>query len=70
MNRWFAPTAENFFGRISKPQIASALAAAGKPADTGKLNLKKAQFAAEAETEVAGTGWLPEPVRISAEIRE
>ena len=70
MNRWFAPTAENFFGRISKPQIASALAAAGKPADTGKLNLKKAQFAAAAETEVAGTGWLPEPVRISAEIRE
>ncbi len=70
MNRWFAPTAENFFGRISKPQIADALAAAGKPADTGKLNLKKAQFAAAAETEVAGTGWLPEPVRISAEIRE
>lgn len=70
MTRWFAPTSENFFGRISKPQIAGALAEAGKPADTGKLNLKKAQLAAAAETEVAGTGWLPEPVRISTESSE
>jgi ParB family transcriptional regulator, chromosome partitioning protein len=70
MNRWFAPTSENFFGRISKPQIAGALAAAGKPADTGKLNLKKTQLAAVAETEVAGTGWLPEPVRILLETTE
>jgi ParB family chromosome partitioning protein len=70
MNRWFVPTAENFFNRISKPQIADALAAAGKPADTAKLNLKKAQLAAAAESEVAGTGWLPEPVRIPAETTE
>ncbi len=61
MNCWFVPTAENFFNRISKPQIADALAAVGKPANTAKLNLKKAQLAAAAESEVAGTGWLPEP---------
>ena len=70
MNRWFMPTAENFFNRISKPQIADALAAAGKPADTAKLNLKKAQLSAAAESEVAGTGWLPEPVRIPVESTE
>ncbi len=70
MNRWFVPTAENFFNRISKPQIAEALAAAGKPADAPKLSLKKAQLAAAAESEVAGTGWLPEPVRIPVETIE
>ena len=70
MNRWFAPTAENFFGRISKPQIAGALAAAGKPADSGKLSLKKTQLAAAAETEVAGTAWPPEAVRILPETTE
>jgi ParB family chromosome partitioning protein len=70
MNRWFVPTAENFFNRISKPQIADALAAAGKPADSAKLNLKKAQLSAAAESEVAGTGWLPEPVRVPVETTE
>ena len=63
---WFTPTADNFFGRISKPQIAAALREAGKPAENETLALKKAQLAAAAETKIAGTGWLPEPLRIPA----
>jgi ParB family chromosome partitioning protein len=66
MARWFTPTAENFFGRVSKPQIAAALREAGKPAENETLALKKAQLAAAAETKIAGTGWLPEQLRIPA----
>ena len=70
MTRWFVPTADNFFSRVSKGQIATALADAGKPAAATILALKKAQLAAAAETEIAGTGWLPEPIRINAQTTE
>jgi ParB family chromosome partitioning protein len=61
--KWFTPTAENFFGRISKQRIAEALEEAGKPASAVTLAFKKADLAAVAEKEIQGTGWLPEPVR-------
>ena len=67
MTRWFVPTADNFFSRVSKGQIATALADAGKPATASMLALKKTQLAGVAETEIAGTDWLPEPIRISAQ---
>ncbi len=70
MAKWFTPTAENFFGRISKPRIALALAEAGKPASAITLAFKKADLATVAEKEIQGTGWLPEPVRILEGIRE
>jgi ParB family chromosome partitioning protein len=70
MAKWFTPTAENFFGRISKPRIAEALAEAGKPASAITLAFKKADLATVAEKEIQGTGWLPEPVRILEGIRE
>jgi ParB family chromosome partitioning protein len=63
MSKWFAPTADNFFGRIPKSRIAEALAEAGKPASPDALKLKKAELAALAEKQVQGSGWLPEPVR-------
>jgi ParB family chromosome partitioning protein len=63
--QWFTPTAENFFGRISKPQIAQALSEAGKAPDSSKLAWKKAPLAEFAEREIAGTHWLPEPLRIA-----
>ena len=65
MTRWFEPTAENFFGRVSKAQTLSALSEAGKTVpDSAKL--KKAELAAMAEQELHGTGWLPAPVRTTA----
>ena len=64
MAKWFTPTAENFFARVSKMQILAALTEAGKTAsDASKL--KKAELAARAASEIQGTGWLPFPLRIA-----
>jgi ParB family transcriptional regulator, chromosome partitioning protein len=65
MTKRFTPTAENFFGRVSKSQIAEALEEAGKPAGVGTLAFKKADLATVAEKEMRGTRWLPRPLRIS-----
>ncbi len=66
MTRWFQPTAENFVDRISKACISEAMTEAGRSPDSTKLAMKKVQFAKVAELEIAGTGWLPQPLRISA----
>lgn len=66
MTRWFTPVAENFFERISKAQIAEAMTEAGKAPDSVALAMKKAQLAKLAELKIAGTGWLPAPVRVSS----
>jgi ParB family chromosome partitioning protein len=66
MTKWFTPTAENFFGRVSKTQIAASMTEAGKPPMVDSPKLKKNEFAALAEKAIVGTGWLPEAVRISA----
>jgi ParB family chromosome partitioning protein len=65
MSKWFTATAENFFLRVSKSKIADAVTEAGKPVTIDGLKRKKAELAALAETEIAGIGWLPEPVRVS-----
>ncbi len=66
MTRWFTPTADQFFSRISKPQILGAIREAGKDTASISPSLKKADLAALAEREIAGTGWLPESLRIPA----
>jgi len=64
MKAWFTPTAERYFSRVSKPQILDALTAARKqPSAPAWDKLKKAELAALAEREVAGTGWLPDILR-------
>jgi ParB family chromosome partitioning protein len=68
ITKWFTPTAENFFLRVSKSNIADALAEAGKPLTGDGLNRKKTDLAALAEKEIAGTDWLPKPMRISATV--
>jgi ParB family chromosome partitioning protein len=65
MNQWFTPTAANFFERISKPQIQRVLIEAGKTPDNSTTTFKKAQLAQFAETQIAGTGWLPQPLRVT-----
>jgi ParB family transcriptional regulator, chromosome partitioning protein len=67
MTAWFTPTTENFFGRVSKSQIAECLKDAGKPLSAESMSLKKADLAALAEREMQGTGWLPEPIRLSTD---
>ncbi|MBI1355137.1 MAG: ParB/RepB/Spo0J family partition protein [Acidobacteria bacterium] len=64
LGAWFQPTAESYFGRISKAQTLAALAEAkGAPPAPAWANLKKAELAQLAEREIAGTGWLPELLR-------
>jgi ParB family transcriptional regulator, chromosome partitioning protein len=60
MKQWFTPTAENFFKRVGRPSIVNAIReATGKPSKRSWEKLKKAELAALAERETAGTGWLP-----------
>jgi len=64
MKEWFRPTAGNFFSRVGRTEILSALAEAkATPAKRSWDKLKKSELAALAEREIAGTGWLPQPLK-------
>lgn len=66
MTTWFTPTAENYFNRISKPQILEALREAkGTAPAPAWEKLKKSELAALAAREIEGKNWLPEPLRRS-----
>lgn len=66
MTQWFEATADSYFGRVSKTGIEQAITEA-KGADfaAGVSGMKKADAAAYAERQLAGTGWLPALVRIA-----
>ena len=66
MGKWFKPTAENYFGKVSKAQILDALREAKGNVAPAWAEMKKADLAALAERQIAGTGWLPEPLRAGA----
>jgi ParB family transcriptional regulator, chromosome partitioning protein len=67
MNAWFTPTADNYFSRVSKRQIFEAIMEAkGQPAAPAWEKLKKPELAREAERHIAGTGWLPKPLRVAS----
>lgn len=66
---WFAPTAANYFARVSKAQILADIDDAKGSHAPALEKLKKdelAALAARAEALVAGTGWMPQPLRDSA----
>ena len=67
MRRWFTPTADNFFSKVSKTRILEALTEAGTAPNSNAASLKKGPLTELAETTLAGTGWLPEPIRIAPE---
>lgn len=58
------PTAENFFGRVTKARIIEAVSE-GRGSETATLidHLKKPDMAREAERLMEDAGWLPEPLR-------
>jgi ParB family chromosome partitioning protein len=65
MSKHWTPTAESYFGRVSKKAICLAVAeAAGESVAFRIQDLKKPIMAAEAETMTKGTGWLPAVLRI------
>lgn len=61
----WTPTADNYLGRVTKARILQAVQEAkGNQAAELIGHLKKADMAREAERLMAGTGWLPEPLRV------
>lgn len=62
------PTVDNFLGRVTKARILQAVTEAkGQRAADRIEHLKKDDMATEAETLLADTGWLPEPLRTQKE---
>lgn len=64
MRQHWTPTAETYFGRVSKDAITEAVTEAASEAEAAKLaGLKKGVMAAEAALIAADTTWLPAPLR-------
>jgi ParB family chromosome partitioning protein len=58
------PTADSFFGRVTKARILAAVAEAkGHRAADRIEHLKKGEMVSQAEELLAGAGWIPEPLR-------
>ncbi len=66
MTDWFKPTAESYFGRLSRTQILAAIDEAKGDHAPSLDKLKKAELAVRAEQMLADSGWLPEPLRIAS----
>jgi ParB family chromosome partitioning protein len=61
----WAPTVDNYLGRVTKPRIIEAVREAKGDATAVLIeHLKKGDMAREAERLLEGTGWLPEPLRL------
>ena len=62
----WTPTVANYLGRVTKARILEAVREAKGEASAQLIDhLKKPEMAKEAERLLAGTGWLPEPLRIA-----
>jgi ParB family chromosome partitioning protein len=60
----WSPTVDNYFGRVTKARIVQAVREAkGGPAAHLIEHLKKGAMAERAQELLAGSGWLPEPLR-------
>jgi len=60
----WTPTVDNFFGRVTKARILEAIGEAEGEAQAKLVaQLKKGDMAREAEQLLAGSSWLPEPLR-------
>jgi ParB family transcriptional regulator, chromosome partitioning protein len=62
----WSPTIENYLGRVTKARILEAVSEAkGEGAAELIDHLKKSEMAEKAQELLAGSGWLPEPLRTS-----
>jgi ParB family chromosome partitioning protein len=60
------PTVDNYLGRVTKPRILEAVREAKGEASVQLIDhLKKADMARESERLLDGSGWLPEPLRLT-----
>ena len=63
----WAPTADNYLGRVTKAQILAAVREAKGDKDADRIaGFKKPEMVDAAEELLAGTGWLPAPLRTPA----
>ena len=69
MTEWFEPTGDNYFKQVNRTTIELAVAEAkGKEAELSvRAAKKKGEAVLIAERLVAGSGWLPVPIRIVEE---
>jgi ParB family transcriptional regulator, chromosome partitioning protein len=68
MAKWWAPTAESYLGSVPKAAILDAVRDGVSPEAAQNLaSLKKSALVAEAELRLAGSGWLPIPLRSHAD---
>ncbi|WP_455296975.1 hypothetical protein [Brucella pituitosa] len=67
MSDWFEPTADNYFNHVNRSTIELAVVEAkGKAAELSvRTTRKKGEAVLIAERLVAGSGWLPVPIRIA-----
>lgn len=66
MADWWEPTAEAYLNHVPKAQIVAALKEAGPElAGGGVETMKKNALVIAAASRLAGTRWLPEPLRLS-----
>jgi ParB family chromosome partitioning protein len=62
----WSPTVDNYFGRVTKARILEAVREVkGEQAAQLTDHLKKGEMAERAQELLAGSGWLPEPLRMS-----
>jgi ParB family chromosome partitioning protein len=67
MAQTWAPTAASYLGRVTKARILEAVSEGVSPEAAERLSgLKKPEMAQEAETLLAGTGWLPPLLRTAS----
>jgi hypothetical protein len=75
MTKWYKPTAENYFSRVSRQQICEVWTSESKNSFNPSLTVKKQELAEMAEKAAAKTGWLPlifqrpEPTKVPSKRR-
>jgi ParB family chromosome partitioning protein len=63
MHQWWTPSVDGFFSRLPKATLAHAVRDAGKRGAKDIPGMKKDVAARHTAQALAGTGWLPEPLR-------
>jgi ParB family chromosome partitioning protein len=67
----WSPTVDTYLGRVTKARIVAAVREAkGDDAAARIADLKKVPMAEQAQVLLAGSGWLPEPLRTPGSVRE
>jgi ParB family transcriptional regulator, chromosome partitioning protein len=68
MAAWFTPTAANYFSKVGKTAIINAMREVKGAIAPAWSGMKKTDLATLAERSIAGSRWLPEPLRAPAAV--